>query len=133
MGRKRETATKSTEATAGTKTTDKNGVSVVRLLCTRKCQVEGFGVVGVGEMIELPEERVDARIMLCFDADKPAEKEEVAEKKHVRKPGGEELTVDQLRSKLEDLRIYFPRDASKEQLEEMLRGVTTGTADFLGK
>lgn len=134
MKPKKETATK--EATGAVeKTTAKKERAIVRLRCTRKCQVEGIGIVAVGEMIELPEDRVDARIHLCFDVDKPADvsAEKVVAEKPVRKPGGGELTVDQLKSKLEDLRVYVPRNATKEMLEEILAGATAGTADFLGK
>lgn len=134
MRPKKETATKVTTETVE-KTSTKKELTIVRLRCTRKCQVEGIGIVAIGEMIELPEDRVDARISLCFDVDTPAEvhAKKAAEKKPVRKPGGEELTVDQLKSKLEDLRVYVPRNATKEMLEEILAGATAGTADLLGE
>lgn len=131
MKPKKETTTKEATET-DEKATTKKERTIVRLLCKRKCQVEGYGVVAVGEMIELPEERVDAQIRLCFEGDTLA-KAEAADAKPIRKPGGGELTVDQLKSKLEDLRVYVPRNATKEMLEEILAGATAGTADFLGK
>mgnify|MGYP002520635572 CR=1 FL=1 len=99
-----------------------NKGTTMRVKCIRRCQLAGFGIIAAGDVVELPDGRMDAHVKRCFDVGGSDTNPDA--NAEVRLPGGQDLTDAQLRVKLQELQVYVPKTAKRERLLRLYQEAT---------
>lgn len=92
-----------------------------RLRCLKPCQISGFGIVPKDALIELPEARIDGRILSCFEVAESAEAEGADDAKTLRESRGlDDLNKAALAERAEALKIPVSPKMTKAVLIELI-------------